>query len=260
MKLSPWTIIAIGFSVFLVAISFALFSHWMPNMTEKGYYDTFRDQLQTEIDKRPLAQRRVDDATAKVEEMSDRWQAVVSEKTPSNNVATGGVNIGVNAWQLVVDSRKFRNSMQRAFNNQVRRGGVTVINGPAIPEPTMEAPAILSSYYNYPAIGFPVVMVDFGTITVRGTYAQIVENVRSWTTMPNYLVVADGLQFTGTSPQLTATYNLSMVAFIRGNEVFPAVPEGGSPSAPGGGGGAAPGRPGGGGGGFADGAPSIGAQ
>lgn len=242
MKLSPWTIIAIGFSVFLVAISFALFQHWLPNMADKSYHDTFRQQLETEINKRPLAQKRVDDAKAKVEQMSEQWMAVVNEKTPSNNVGSGGVNVGVNSWQLVVDSRKFRNNMQRAFNAQVRRGGVTVVNGPAIPEPTMEAPAILSSYYNYPAIGFPVVMVDFGAVTVRGTYAQIVENVRSWSSMPNYLAVADGLQFTGTSPDLTATYNLSMVAFIRGSEVFPAVPEGAAPA-----GGAPGGAPGGGG-------------
>lgn len=64
--------------------------------------------------------------------------------------------------------------------------------------------------------------------------------------MPNFLAVADGLQITGTSPVLTGTYNLTMVAFIRGDRVFPRVPDG--VAAPAGGApgpGGAPGAPGG---------------
>jgi hypothetical protein len=43
--------------------------------------------------------------------------------------------------------------------------------------------------------------------------------------MPNYLAVADGLQLSGTTPTMTGTYNLTLVAYIRGTEVAPTVPE-----------------------------------
>jgi hypothetical protein len=50
--------------------------------------------------------------------------------------------------------------------------------------------------------------------------------------MPNYLAVADGLQITGTTPTMTGRYNLTVVAYIRGDKIAPPVPEGGA--APGG--------------------------
>ena len=46
--------------------------------------------------------------------------------------------------------------------------------------------------------------------------------------MPNYLAVADGLQITGTTPTMTGRYNLSIVAYIRGDKIAPPVPEGGA--------------------------------
>ena len=44
--------------------------------------------------------------------------------------------------------------------------------------------------------------------------------------MRNYLATTDGLTISGTSPNLTATYNLVVVGYIRGSEVAPVVPEG----------------------------------
>lgn len=84
----------------------------------------------------------------------------------------------------------------------------------------------MAGYFNYPAMGHPVAVFNLGTITVRGTFSQISDNIRSWTNMPNYLAVADGLQITGTSPVMTGTYNLTVVAFVRGKKIAPAVPEG----------------------------------
>jgi hypothetical protein len=166
-------------------------------------------------------------------------------------VALGGINIGVQAWQLTVDSKKFRNNIQRALNAQVRRGGVTVLAAPKVPEPDDSAATILANYYNYPAIKFPVVIFDLGTVSVRGTYKQIMDNVRSYSTMPRYLVVVDGLRIEGTAPVLTATYNLTLVGYIRGTKIYPPVPEGAASATNSGGGGGFPGVPSRGGGGGA---------
>ena len=178
------------------------------------------------------------------------WAAYVATRTPGTSLRDGGIDLSVNAWQLTVDTPKYRNAIQQAVNAQVKKGGVKVINSPLVPLVDASTPAnqILASFFNYPAIQFPVVIFDFGTITVQGTYKQIMDNVRAYKSMPHYLAVADGLRIDGTSPNLTGTYNLSIVGFIRAKKIAPAVNEGVAASATGGFGGVGPGGPGGGGG------------
>jgi len=246
MKLSPLTIFLIFLSVGLAALSYGFFQMWMPNKEESGMYQTYVDQLQTEADKMPQAKKRVKEAKEMVDAEAAKWQKVVAVHTPPATLAQGGIDIGVQGWQLVVDARKYRNSIQTALNAQLRQGGVKVISGPEIPTPDESATSIVRNYFNFPFLKFPAVIFDLGAVTVQGTYEQICANVRSWSRMPNYLAVADGLRIDGTSPILTGTYNLTMVGYIRGSQVFPPVPElaggnsaGGGGAAPGGGGGAA---------------------
>jgi hypothetical protein len=192
----------------------------------------------------PQAKKRVALAEQMVREREAAWSAIVATRTLPATLGEGGINLNQNSWQLVIDARKYRNNAQRAVNAQLKKGGVTVVNGPAVPFPDETAPTILANYFNYPAVPFPVVIFDLGTVTVRGNYSQISSHIRSWSTIPNYLAVTDGLQIVGTSPQLTATYNLSVVGYIEVDALYPAVPEGGGAAqGPGGGGG---GRPGGG--------------
>jgi hypothetical protein len=228
MKLSPVTIIIIGVSIAISVLSFAFFQEYYPNTIARNQYETYRDQLQLEVDKMPQAEKRVKDAQRMVQEKADAWRRIVAVRTPTPDIRTGGVSLNVNSYQLTVDSKKFRNSMQRALNAQLHRGGVTVVTGPLIPAPEESAESILANYYNYPAIPFPVVVFDLGSVTVRGTYEQIMAHVRSYSTMPRYLAVADGLSLTGTAPVLTGTYNLSIVGYIRGSKIFPPIPQGGA--------------------------------
>jgi len=245
MKLSPLTIILIGVAILIMALTYGFFQHWMPNQTEAKYYRDYAAALEEEGNKLPGAQKRLEKAKELVETKAKEWRAVVSSKTPQPSVAARGIDIRVQGWQLVVDSQKFRNNIQRALNAQLVKGGIKVIgNGPLIPNPTDNAAEILAGFYNYPSIAFPVVIFDLGQITVEGTEAQIMENVRSWKNMPNYLAVADGLVLTGTSPKLRGTYSVTLVGYIRGNEVFPDLPQGAAPAAGGsGGGGSAAGNP-----------------
>jgi len=250
MKLAPSTIYIVGGSLTLAIVCFGLFMVKTPNDAESALYETNLAELESEAGQQGRAQKRLDEAVALVNSRAATWRGIVATRTPTNSVNTGGINLAVNAWQLSVDTRKFRNSVQRAVNAQLRRGGVTVVNGPLVPliNENEAASSLLTSYYNYPPLKFPVVIFNLGTVTVQGTYKQITDHVRAFATMPRYLAVADGLQITGTSPNLTGTYNLMVVGFIRSRTIAPPVREGQASAAAGGspfGGGIPGGPPGG---------------
>jgi hypothetical protein len=253
MKLSPLPIYLIGLTIALVAASYGFFHQWGPNTTEAGRYNETADQLQAVVNQRSQAQRRVDDAKRLVEIEAAKWRAVVATRTPGMSRAERGIDLGVNPYQLAVDTQGFRNDIQRAINAQIKAGGVKVINAPFVPGPDVNAPVneLLRSFYNFPPYAFPVLIFDLGQVTVEGSYEQIKANVNSYSKMPRYLAVADGLRLDGTGGRLTGTYNLSVVGFIRGKKISGPVPDsaGGAPAggfgAPGGAG-AAFGAPGGG--------------
>lgn len=245
MKMGSGAMLSIGIALALIFLGFGL-REYLPNMQDRDFHRVVAEQTEAEAEKFGQAQKRLETAKQMVQDKADDWQAVVSTRTPPTSLGAGGIDMGVNAWQLVVDTHKYRNSIQNAVNRQVKQGGVTVLSGPRVPSPDINGSTIVANYYNYPAIPFPVVIFDFGTITVQGTYAQITQNVRGWSNMPNYLTVADGLSITGTAPILTGTYSLTMVGYVRGNKVFPTVPEGGAPAGGGAGGGAGGNRGGGG--------------
>lgn len=237
-KLNHWTWIIIGLSVSLAALAYGYFQHWMPNMAEKQAFDEQSEKLDTIIGQRTQAERRVKDALNDVAAVSAEWADIVAVKAPPKGLQNGGIDLSVNPWQLVVDAPRFRDSIQSAVNRQVRHGRVKVISGPQIKPFSQEAQQILATDFNYPALKFPVMFVDLGTITVRGTFNDIIENFEAWSRMPNYMAVSHGLRFTGTSPVLTGTYQVSMVVYIREDQVGAPVPEGAPPANGGGGGGA----------------------
>lgn len=253
MKLSPITIIILGFMVCIPLVCFGFFMHWMPNKAEEKLNRDILEQLNTEIGKKKKAIERRQKAVDMVNVAADDWQRIVSQRTPPKSLSSGGIDLSVNPYQLTVDVQTYRNSIQKAVNAQMHAGHVKIINGPAIPDidPNQSASAVLAGFFNYPAISFPVVIFDLGTITVQGTMSQIFDHVRAWARMPHYLAVADGLRLDGTSPVLTGTYNLSIVGYIRGKKIAPAIEEASAPSSSGFGGPGIPGGfPGGGPGGF----------
>ncbi|ARU41820.1 hypothetical protein CCB80_11985 [Armatimonadetes bacterium Uphvl-Ar1] len=223
VKLSPLAILMIGLMFGVIGLTYGLFQRFLPNMNDARLYSEWGEKLDAEGGKLPQAVKRVETAQAKVKEINDKWDQTVRVKTPPASVSAGGVNVAVNPYQLTVDSLLFRDNVQSAVNRQVKAGGVTVVTGPLVPAPTDDPETIMSSYYNYPNTPYPVAIFDMGQVEVRGTFSQIAENIRAWSRMPNYLAVADGLVITGTAPQLTARYNVTLVAFVRGKKISPTI-------------------------------------
>lgn len=225
MTLRRLDIISIGIAVSAVVFVYAYFHIFMPNIIEANYYDEYASALKTEADKLPKANRRVKMAEETISELTARWQNIVLKKTPPQSAEQGGIELGTNRWQLTVDARKFRDNLQQAVNKQLKHGGVTVMQGPQIPFPPADAGQIVESYFNYPAIPFPVAIFDLGIVTVKGKLEQITQNILGWNNFPHYMAVTEGLKLKGTSPNIIATYNLTIVAYIRAKEVPPKVPE-----------------------------------
>ena len=240
--LYPRTIWLIALSFSAVFLSLGLIKYWLPNQDEATYNVTQANLLYSEANKLSLAVKKKNSAIEMVKAAERAWIPIVATRTPNNNTAAGGLNINVNRFQLLLDTKRFRNSVQTAVNNQLKVGGVKVV-GPKVPGVTdQEEPnSILASYYNFPSVPFPVVIHDLGQVTVTGTYDQIMKNVRSWERFPHYLAVAHGLQIQGTAPQLTGTYNLSIVGYIRYDGMFGPAPTGAAAAATGAGPGGQPG-------------------
>ena len=269
MKLSSLTIYIVAFCLAASIISFAFFNQAKPKLDAAAFQREYKNQLEEQANLQPKAEKRVKEATKEVDQLAAPWNLVVEKKTPAPSLAKGGVDLSVNPYQLSIDTYKFRDSIQSAVNEQVKKGGVKVITGPTVraPADSNTVGGLLADFYNFQTFGFPVVIFDFGTITVQGSYEQIMANVRAYRDMKGYLAVADGLRLEGTNV-LTGSYSLSVVGFLRGDKLFPAVPEaaatavgnpfgggaafgGGRPFGPTGAAGAGRGRPAGGAGGGA---------
>lgn len=235
MKIGPVAIILIGVALAVCAISYGLFHSWLPKNEEIVNKQTELQALRDQNMRRNQVDKKVEEAKAEVRAKAEMWKRVVATNTPPRTVAAGGIDLAVSAYQLTVDSQKFRDSIQKAVNAQLKKGGVTVVNGPFIPVPSENPGDILPTFYNFPTMQFPVVLFNLGGVTVQGTYSQILANMRAWRNMPNYLAVADGLAITGTSPRLTGTYNVSIVGFVKGSRTGPPAVTGTAATAPSGG-------------------------
>lgn len=241
MKISPLLFPMLGLVIGVAILSYMLFQVYIPTMGAANNLRAFNDALDAEANKENTAKRNLEEAKRQRQEVEAEWNEIVLAHTPPSRVEAGGIDLTVNGWQLTVDAQKFRNNVQRAVNAQLKKGGVTVVAGPTVPEPGVSGETILADYFNYPGFQFPAAVFNLGTVTVRGTFAQISQNVRAWSSMPRYMAVVDGLNISGTSPQLTATYNLTVVAIVRADTIAPALPSGGGAAA--GGAGGFPGMP-----------------
>ncbi len=236
MKLTPRTILVICISIAVIIFTVG-FIRYDRNTTDAGYWNSYAEKLETEKNKLGQSKKKLKEAVTLRETLDTEWQSWVVRKTPPDRRDLGAINLGVNRYQLVHDLLAVRNKIQLAVNKQVKIGGVKVINGPTIPAFSDDPSSVIEADLGYQTYGYPVKIYDFGRVTVQGTAAQIRANVESWSNMPNFLAVADGLSISGTAPILTGTYNVSMIMYIRYSNLFPTVPSGGTGTA-------APGTPG----------------
>ncbi|HWD39683.1 MAG TPA: hypothetical protein VG944_12600, partial [Fimbriimonas sp.] len=218
---SGWTIIIVFVLFGLVALSFGYFHEYAPIVKQAQFDEDYATSLQTEGNKLDATKKNVKKAIQIVKDSTAAWNTYKETHTPATSVRAGGIDIAENPYDLFRDTYTFRDNMQRIVNAQLEKGGVKIVNsGPELERPTdpSNVGGLLASYYHFPGYPFPVVIYNLGTVQVRGTYDQIIANVRAWKSIPHLLAVTDGLRIDGTSPHLTGTYQLTVVGFIRGTK------------------------------------------
>jgi hypothetical protein len=224
---SGWTVIIVTISLCLALVVYFLTHEYKPNNDLTAYANDLASKEQTESNKMPQAKKKVQTSIELVDQAAVAWNQYVVTRTVPTSVAAGGIDISVDPYRLVTDTVAYRNSLQTAVNAQVQKGGVKLVD----PVPTIAGltdfdttGGVLSTFYNYPAFKYPVIILNLGTIRVQGTYDQIMANLRAYKTMPHYLAVTDGLRLDGTSPNLIGSYQLSILGFVRGNKIWGPVP------------------------------------
>lgn len=226
-RLSPLTFAIVGFVLVAMIFSGFFFLKIKPEREEIGYYAEKSLELEGIIsqDSRSRAVERVRNAMQKVRDAEVAWKQVTTWRTPS----AGTFNMTPNRWQLVVNTRRWHGRAESDLNRWVRRNGVALVSPPRllVPYPTDQPNDLVQYYFNYPALPFPVAIWDLGTVTVQGTWAQIMQNVRSWSTIPGYIASVRGLSITGTGSRLQGTYGLTVVVYVNTPYVSGGPAEGG---------------------------------
>jgi len=225
MNVSATSIRVAYISFSFTLMSFVYFMHYAPSTETLSQYENYINQLELQRMRLPAAKKRIKKTLDEIKTTSDKWESIIKLKTPPLSLIDGGIDLSVNRWQLTVNARKFRDNAQELINNHMKSRNIKVISGPLIPTPTSEASKIVEDYFNYPAIPFPVVIFDLGEISVQGNTEQIESHIKSWNNLPRFMALTHNLKLSGTSPKILATYDLSIIGYIRGNEISSYVPE-----------------------------------
>src|SRR5688500_17043389 len=227
-KLNALTFFIVGFVLMAMIFAGFFFLKIKPENEEIGYYAEKSLELDGIIsaDSQSRAVERVRNAMQQVRDAEVAWKQVTTWRTP----AAGTFNMTPNRWQLVVNARRWHSKAEADLNRWVRRNGVTMVTPPRllVPYPTDQPNDLVQYYFNFPALPFPVAIWDVGTITVQGTWDQIMQNVRSWSTIPGYIASVRGLSLTGTGSRLQGTYGLTVVVYVNTPYVSGGPGEGGA--------------------------------
>lgn len=227
-RLSALTFVIVGFTLMAMIFAGFWFLKINPEREEIHYYADKSLELESIIsqDSRSRAVERVRNALQQVRDAETAWKQVTTWRTPP----AGTFNMTPNRWQLVVNARRWHGKVEADINRWVRRNGVGLVSPPRllVPYPTDQPNDLVQYYFNYPALPFPVAIWDIGTLTVQGTWDQIMQNVRSWSTIPGYIASVRGLSLSGTGSRLQGTYGLTIVAYINTPHVSGGPGEGGA--------------------------------
>lgn len=201
-----------------------------PTLANIDEHEKHNAQLEAKVARIPEGRALVALAEQKVKEAERKLARYENQKMPVNTI---DLSDRLSAWEQYHD-------MVREIGHKLQawpmKTGVNRQFAVQLPPPPTDPNALPDKL-----IAFPL-----GAVTVRASSFQgLLDHVKRWNRIPNLLVLTDGMAIQGTTPQLTATYNLTVYVYprARGGQLgapVPSIPGGG------GGGGFGGGMPGGG--------------
>lgn len=222
-RLNPGIVAAIGIVFCLLAVGLI---GWFLIKPTLELLDAQRTRLaQNAPDARPEVQaaalNEVKLAQVKVAQIKSQWAVDQRRYMPPYDVSNRPKAVSQLNYEL-------GQSLGPNLERQFKSGGVTTSTNVTLPPPPISPNDITAA---------PLV-IPLGSVTVGGDFRRILTNFYNWRYF-NRLVLVDGLNLTGNSPYMQATYSATVYLFPQNDGLLPA------PIAKAGGGAAAGTTPGG---------------
>ncbi|MGC8784033.1 MAG: hypothetical protein ACP5RN_06580 [Armatimonadota bacterium] len=240
-KLTLQNVIVIGIVVAVVIASGIFFVLVRPTQAEIKNLDTQIEAASQRAAQLPAAKRQLEDAKKEVEEARLKWARYERSKMPNIDM-TDRLKAALAFWKEPERTAKLLQDFVSKSQDVIFLGNF------AIGIPTTDPNQL----------PWPIWIVPLGTFQVQGDFESILRHVERWNNAPR-LVLVDGLQLSGVSPQLIGQYTATLFILPRAKDDKPAEMFPSAGAAPGMGGMAGMGRFGGGMPGPMMGAPMMGA-
>lgn len=205
-KLTLQNVIVIGIVVAAVIASGIFFVLIRPTQAEIKNLDTQIEAASQRAAQLPQAKKQLEDAKKEVEQARLKWARYERSKMPDIDM-TDRLKAALAYWKEPERTAKVLQDFVSKSQDVIFLGGF------AIGIPTTDPNQL----------PWPVWVVPLGTFQVQGDFESILRHVERWNNAPR-LVLIDGLQLSGVSPQLIGQYTATLFILPRAKNDRPAEP------------------------------------
>lgn len=203
-KLTLQNVIVIGIVVAAVIASGIFFVLIRPTQAEIRNLDTQIEAASQRAAQLPQAKKQLEDAKKEVEQARLKWARYERSKMPAIDM-TDRLKAALAYWKEPERTAKVLQDFVSKSQDVIFLGGF------AIGIPTTDPNQL----------PWPVWVVPLGTFQVQGDFESILRHVERWNNAPR-LVLIDGLQLSGVSPQLIGQYTATLFILPRAKDDRPA--------------------------------------
>lgn len=196
-KLTLQNVVVIGIVVAVVIASGIFFVLIRPTQAEIKNLDTQIEAASQRAAQLPAAKKQLEDAKKEVEEARLKWARYERSKMPDIDM-TDRLKAALAFWKEPEKTAKLLQDFVSKSQDVIFLGGF------AIGIPTTDPNQL----------PWPIWVVPLGTFQVQGDFESILRHVERWNNAPR-LVLVDGLQLSGVSPQLIGQYTATLFILPR---------------------------------------------
>lgn len=202
-KLTLQNVIVIGIVVAVVIASGIFFVLVRPTQAEIKNLDTQIEAASQRAAQLPQAKKQLEDAKKEVEQARLKWARYERSKMPDIDM-TDRLKAALAYWKEPERTAKLLQDFVAKSQDVIFLGGFSI--GIPTTDPNQ--------------LPWPVWIVPLGTFQVQGDFESILRHVERWNNAPR-LVMVDGLQFSGVSPQLIGQYTATLFILPRARDEHP---------------------------------------